>query len=420
MEAENLEAEVKKIIQCFTKNPKRKFGQIYLQQKSLAVEQLKVRLVKIVNVTKSLEIKKLIVDLERIITSKKNLLVVKEGSGINSEINTEINSEINSEIDISNLFEPNMEFNLQDFDKLIPSFDGNRDNVLDFLKTAQAYHDLLNAAGQGQLVEKLIAFKIKKRASLQLKLQQPQPGSFADFHKLIQKLFGPRLNLMKLNAELARTVQMGSVTTFTKRLEELQSEFLIYHSIAGTQGAVNALIETQILNQFLTGLKPELQNSVLAAKSATFLEATHAALDAEVVVTAQRQINHLRQSRSRNNDNRFRNNAQNINNQNRNNFSRNQNQFNNPSDQNNSNSNYNNRQNNSKPNSNYNRQNNFNSNSNRRNNYNSNNNNSNSNNSNPNNNARSFYTSRNQNNNINAMSGNAQISHPQDASPNLN
>lgn len=302
-----LECILNKEISNLKKNPNRIYTNQHIQKKKQQIIEISCELDKIIVVEDFLKIKLLLKDFIELVRTRQ----------VRVELHLQPIPQPLIDLNISEFFEmaEGDPFNLKLFNSLIPEFDGNKNSVNDFLSALQQYNSTLNTNGQTLLLQSVLAYKLKKSASLKIALQ-PRPTTFQAFHDLILRLFGPKLNLLQLNTKLAKTVQLTTVSAFVQSLEALNTEFLLYHRAHGTQGAVDTLVESQVLNQFVSGLKPELQTAVLAANPTDLVTASNLALNAESVVHAQKQINFIRTKiqNNRNNPNNNNNNRNNSNN----------------------------------------------------------------------------------------------------------
>lgn len=174
-----------------------------------------------------------------------------------------------------------MEFSLKTVNSVVPDFDGNSSQLVDFLDCAKLYNDMLSDAGKVIFLNFLLKVKLKKRAKVAV---TSEITTFDDFDVFMRARFRPRVTLATLQNELTSLRQENSVTDFASKIEELVSKMtqlqVIDHGDNNLK-IIKSLNDVVALNALKMGASAEIKRVLLAAQVKSFTDGVSVALEAE-------------------------------------------------------------------------------------------------------------------------------------------
>lgn len=202
-------------------------------------------------------------------------------------------------------------FDLKTASAVLQEFSGDPATCKDFLDTVEMYDSLLNTAGKKILLDFVLKVKIKGAAKIKLSCAKP-PTSITELKELILERFAPRKSLKGLTNQLKTTKQNGkSVNEFAKQIEYLTqqiTELQVTEENKEQKHVIAEVNEQHALIAFTSGVKPHIQQVVLASNPKTLNEAIEIALETEATTADQRQdprefsINYIHRNPWRNRD----------------------------------------------------------------------------------------------------------------------
>lgn len=183
-------------------------------------------------------------------------------------------------------------FDLKTASAVLQEFSGDPATCKDFLDTVEMYDSLLNTAGKKILLDFVLKVKIKGAAKTKLSSSKA-PTSITELKALILERFAPRKSLKGLTNQLSTTKQNGkSVNEFAKQIEFLTqqiTELQVTEENKEQKHIIAEVNEQHALIAFTSGVKPYIQQVVLANNPKTLNEAIEIALETEATASDQRQ-----------------------------------------------------------------------------------------------------------------------------------
>lgn len=189
-------------------------------------------------------------------------------------------------ISLSNLHSQSVEMSL-DFDiktagSMIPDFDGNTKQLVDFLDCAKLYNEMLKGTSHAIFLKFLLKVKLKGKAKLAI---SDTIENFADFEKAMRVRFKPKTTLTRVQHELSSLTQGSkSVSEFATKIEDLVSkltELQIAEKGDGAREIIKSLNDTLALNVLKMGSTDGVKKVLLAAQVKDFSSGVSLAVEAE-------------------------------------------------------------------------------------------------------------------------------------------
>lgn len=185
-----------------------------------------------------------------------------------------------------------IESNMSDFDittavKVIPTFDGKYKDLHTFTKLLEFLNETLNEPGKKQLLDFVINVKLTDTARLAVGTNVPT--NMASFVKLLKQKFVSSNTIQSIQTTLNSVSQnKSSVTNYRDKILHLTSE-LSHLQVAelgetvteAEKNLITKLNGRQALTTFLTGLNPEIRDTVFSSRPKDMTEAANYALELE-------------------------------------------------------------------------------------------------------------------------------------------
>ena len=379
---EKLTKEIESIILVFKKNPNREFSEAYLESKIATVDANNKKFSIIEKHLKN-KIKKEILEyyLEKYL-DKYNALKEILDKFITTELNLSSTSSIYEDFEIDNNGSEDRKIeeirNMASFDimhtvKLIPEYNGEANQLTNFINLVEYLHNTLKDEEKPKLIEFItktkLSEKTRKKIPNNIKIE-----TLEELKNIFQKTFKTNRSELVVQSELMSATQgNNTLTNYIDKIQNLTFELSNLQMNGKSKlesEVISVMNERMAMNIFKQGIHNSIKTVVLSARVESLQDAINLATEAEASkytaniynykTSSYRQNNNKRgqnYNRARNftskyhNNNDRRNNNRRTNINNNDNYNKNNNGFNNRNNYNNrANYNTNNNRNNYKSN----------------------------------------------------------------------
>lgn len=317
---------LQEILVNFKKNPNRQYTATHVLKKVTLVKNL-YESFKEINISirealnkEEIQILDLKVNIFKTIYKEVNeILRAKTTDTLNNSLEEEENKNIDQpEVSIM------ATFNLALSNKLIPEFDGNKDNLNNFLNLIEYMCDSLTTDVEKK---KLIKFVLRTKISdrLRFKIQSfEEPENLTSLKHTLDTICKGHITPLKIQSDLLKCSQGNlSLIIYANKIEDLTmqlNDLSITNTDKNVKDALLTVNDALALNTFKAGLNEPLRTTIYAAKPSTLQDAIKLAQEIDSaqispkhVFTVNRgQRNQYNNYRYGNGQTRYNNNSHNL------------------------------------------------------------------------------------------------------------